>query len=466
MESSEETLLPRKFGFWTGWFVVFASTVGSGILTNSGPILKTTSSPSSLLILWLLGGLLALAGALSLAEMTSGIPQVGGEYTYVRMAYGRAMGFVYGWGMLVIGFCAPIALISYTTNAYVFPALQGVPYFSRFLSLGSETFMTNLGATALITLFTFFHCLGQASSRRLQHATTLFNLCLLTGFGVLGLCSGQGHVSNISSGAGVTNVGLLPLATGMVLVSYAYTGWNGAAYIAGEVINPKITVPRCLIFGCLGITLLYVLVNLVYVAAIPIERIHSLTDTQLNRIAEVSIEALLGTKAARLFSFLFSMGAVAGLSAYILTGPRVAFAMARDGLFPEFVGKLHKTTLAPVTATLAQSGLALLFLWSGTFQQVLTFTGYGLSVMGVMAVAPIFMIRRRPDFSPAFRVPFYPWTPLFFVLVYCAILIGSFLDNPKLSALSLIWVAMGFPLYWLIQKARVLQPVANIPPAP
>lgn len=439
----------RGFGFWTGWFVVIASMVGSGILTNSGPILRETGSYAALGLLWVLGGVLALAGALTLGELSSGIPGAGGDYHFVKEAFGPVWGFVYGWGMGVIGFSAPIALVSYTTAVYLYPIIDPL--------LGGsvpENVFTMVISTGLIVGFSVTHCLGHLSSSSVQVLTTLFNFTLLLALPIGALLSPQGTTTHLTMGKTLASVPTPSWGGYLILVLYAYTGWNAATFLSGEMRNPRRNLPLSLTLGCLAVTLLYLAVNFAYACALTPEIMGKLSETEWQRLAQVSVTYLFGERLAQIFSFLVSLGVLAALSAYILTGPRIFYAMAKDGLFLEVAGRLHQKTHVPVGAILMQGACALLFLWTGTFEQILNIAGYGLAVIGVLVVSTIFVIRRRPEFNPAFRTPLYPLPPVIFLLVSFWSLGVSFYDQPKTSAISLLCMLSGVPIYFFFRKAR------------
>lgn len=429
-----------KFGFWTGFFVVAASMVGSGILTNSGPILKSTGSYPALFLLWALGGVIAAIGAMTLAELASGLPRSGGDYVFVREAFGPAVGFVYGWSMVLLGFAAPVALVSYTTVNFLL-----VP-----LGLPNTPSLVYGGATLLIIAFTAGHCYSHRSSAWLQGATTLFKLAVLLLFAAGGF-AGSGSLSHLSAGAPLSAVKFSDYAMGLVLVLYAYTGWNAAAYLAGEIRDAVRTLPWCLILGTAAVAALYLLVNLFYAYAIPAAEVRGMGDAELNRLAEIAVTRCLGGATGALFSLLAGVGVLASLSAYLLTGPRIVYAMAHDRLFPSVAGKLGKTGV-PVPAVIFQGAFGILFLWSGSFEAVLTFAGYGLTVLGMLVVLPIFKLRGRADFKPRFRVPGYPFTPAVFLLLSSLTLVGGALDSPRTAALSLLSILFGFPLYYLCRR--------------
>lgn len=441
--------LPRRFGFWTSWFVVIASMVGSGILSNSGAILKITENTSSLLILWALGGLISLAGALTLGELASGFPRVGGDYGYVKEAFGRPWGFVYGWTMVIVGFAAPIALVSYTTASFLFPVIKTLLP----VNVTESGFVMFLASVEIVVL-TLSHCISHTHSSWIHNTTTLFNLCVLLGFSTWGLITGPTHAEHFSLGKTLAEVPLTGMGTGFVLVMYAYTGWNAAIYLAGEVKSPEKLLPRSLLLGCLAVTALYLFVNLMYALALPPTAPAQFSQSELSRFAEMAIRALLGPKPSQLFSLFISLGAFAALSAYILTGPRIVYAMAKDGLFPAAGGILHRRSDVPVLATLLQGAIALLFLWSGSFESILNYASYGLAVISNLVIAPIFVLRHRKTFRPPFKVPFYPWTPIFFLIINTTALIAGFIDQPRSSFLSCLSILAGFPVFYFLVHRR------------
>ena len=411
--------------------------VGSGILTNSGPILKSTGSYPALFILWTLGGVIAAIGAMTLAELASGLPRSGGDYVFVREAFGPAIGFVYGWAMVLLGFAAPVALVSYTTVNFLL-----VP-----LGLANSPSAVYIGATLLIITFTAAQCYSHRSSAWLQGATTLFKLAVLLLFAFGGF-GGTGTLSHFSAGTPLAAVKFSDYAMGLVLVLYAYTGWNAAAYLGGEIRDAVRTLPWCLLLGTAAVAALYLLVNLFYAFAVSVDDVKALTDSELNRLAEITVSRSLGNSTGALFSLLAGAGVLASLSAYLLTGPRIVYAMAHDRLFPSVAGKLGASGV-PVPAVIFQGAFAIVFLWSGTFEQVLTFAGYGLTALGMLVVLPIYRLRGRPDFKPRFRVPGYPYTPAVFLILSSLTLVGGAMEAPGTAVLSLLSILVGFPLYFL-----------------
>jgi APA family basic amino acid/polyamine antiporter len=416
--------------------------VGTGILTNSGPIIDSNGSHLICLSLWAVGGVLALCGALTLAEMATAMPHAGGDYIYVNRAYGPAVGFTYGLAMSVLGFAAPCALVSFTTASYLLGFISdSVP----------SPMAIKLMSTGAMLIFTLAHCLGQKSSARVQTFSTLFYVLVLFSLVVGALFSPLSSFSHLLATRTDIPFSLSRLGNGLILVMYAYTGWNAAVYLAGEIKEPQKKLPISLLWGTALVTLFYLALNFAYGFAITPKGISELPKDQAGQLAYTVANVFWGAKGSKIFSLLLSCGVLASLSALILTGPRIVYAMALDGLFPAYFSKVSRLGV-PSRAIVFQSICAIALIWSGTFLEVLNFTGYGLAVVGILVVTPIFALRRLPHYQPTFKVPYYPWLPLIFIVVSVAGLVTGFWQDPKVSFLSFLSVLSGFPLYWVWRR--------------
>ncbi len=428
---------PRRFGFWTGLFVVAASMIGAGVLTTSGYTLQATGNPAAVLALWAVGGLMALCGALTIAELATALPHAGGDYIFVREGFGRGAGFVAGWATFVVGFCGPTAVIAITAATH----LTG-PF-------NLPGWVVPAGATLLIAAVTLAHCLGQTESGRFQVAVTVVTVGVLLAVGAGGILFGDGNWGHLSASHWPPSSQWPALANGLILVSYSYAGWNGAGYIAGEIRDPARLLPRALVFGTLGVTALYLLVNAAYVYALdPADMAARLAkDPEVEKVAETAVARLFGRGTANVFAAVIGLSLVAAVSAYVLTGPRVTFAMARDGMFPAFAGRLHPTRSVPVWATLAQGTLAAAFVWVGSFEKLLDYTSVGLAAVSALVVASVFPLRRRKVLT-AFRMPLYPLPPLLYLTLIIWTVASQVIDADKRTAalLSLGTILAGVPL--------------------
>ena len=451
--------LPRRFGFWTGLFVVVASMVGGGILTTSGFILRDTGSHTVLLALWVLGGVLALCGTLTLAELSSAMPRVGGEYVYVRRAFGPACGFVYGAATMVLAFAAPIAVIAHATVAYLAAAARGLDRGHAVATLFEQAWFTPALASVLIVALSILHILGQRESAWLQGATTLFKLLTLIAIAVLGLCCGEGDVAHFAAGRPLAEQKAGVLAVALIQIAYAYSGWNGAAYLAGEMREPKRNLPLSLISGCVLVTLLYVALNLTYAYALDAREVATLSADEVERIAETAATRLFGARIGSVLALVVGVGLLASLSAFILTGPRVVFAMALDGLLPGRFGTAHRARGTPVVATVLQGALALLVLWSGEFDAMVTYSGAGMAMLSGIVMLSVFALRRRGDSPGPFATPLFPWPPVLYLAVLAWMIVYAIGTDPwptllSIASIALMWPVHGLVARWMGREAR------------
>ena len=297
------------------------------------------------------------------------------------------------------------------------------------------------------------HCLGHGESALVQSATTVFKMAGLAGLAVVCILFGKGSWSHLTAGPPVWEQSAGVLAVSLVYVMYGYTGWNGAVYLAGEIQDPPRLLPRSLLAGCLSVTALYLLMNLMYAYTLDPMQLTRMSESQVKPVAELAAKSAFGSGAARPLSVVIGLGILATVSAFILTGSRVAFVMARDGLFPPLIGRLHAGRGTPAAATVLQAAVSCAILWSGRFQAVLDYTGVGLAVIAGLVVASIFPLRRRALERP-FRTPLYPVPPLLFLTATGWMVASSFLQQPVPSLLSLASIACGFPAYALFQRRR------------
>lgn len=314
-----------------------------------------------------------------------------------------------------------------------------------------------MGATFLILVATIAHCLGHSQSGRIQIAITAVKVSLLVAVGIGGLLFGQGDWGHLSASHWPTASQWPALASGLIYVSYAYSGWNGAAYLAGEIRDPNRLLPRALLWGTLSVVLLYLLVNLAYVFALDPGEMTSrkFDDPAVEKVAETAVMRMFGRDTANVFSVLVGLSLVASVSAYLLTGSRVTFAMASDGFFPTFAGRLHPRRNIPMWATIAQGAVSGAFVWIGSFEQLLGYVSVGLAVVSGLVVASVFPIRRR-QVSGTFRLPFYPLPPLLFLGLVCWTVIQQVIDeSTRIPALlSLATILAGIPLAGWVARRR------------
>ncbi|MBN1346260.1 MAG: amino acid permease [Phycisphaerae bacterium] len=434
--------LRRGFGLSTATYVVIASMVGVGILTTSGYIIKDTGSHAVLLGLWLVGGLLALCGALTVAELAAAMPQAGGEYVYIRETYGRPWAFLYGWISFLIGFSAPAAIASHAAASYLI-----APWTEAGAS--SNVALARALAVGFIVLLTAAHLRGQRVGSRVQNLTTIAKILLLLALAVCGFALGKGNLGHLTIHAPKTGMPWGALGISLVYVMFSYSGWNAATYLAGEIREPRRILPRALLIGCGAVVALYLLLNLLYVYALPAD---AMPADRVETVAALAAERLFGPWIAAPLNVSIGIGLLASVSAFVLVGPRVYFAMAQDGLFPSVAARLDPKTAVPSAAILAQAACTLVLLFSGTFKNILTYAGVGLSISSFFVILAVFVLRiRRPDMDRPFRTPGYPAVPLLFLACTGWMIVFAFKNQPRWSTISLVSILAGIPVYYIWQ---------------
>lgn len=440
METDE---LGRGLGLSTTTYVVIASMVGVGILTTSGYTIKATGSGTVLLALWLVGGVLAMCGALTLAELATALPHAGGEYVFIREAYGHVWAFLYGWVSLLIGFSAPAAIVSHAAAKYlVNPWMPGDDPATITLTRGL--------AVLFIVALTAVHLRGQALGSGVQNVSTIVKLVLLLAIVIGGFALRQGNWAGLAPDLPETGLPWGVLAISLVYVMFAYSGWNAATYLAGEVRDPSRLLPKALLLGCGSVIVLYLLLNVVYLYALPVRDVVAMSCDRVEPIAALAADRLFGPWVAAPLSVAIGIGLLATISAFVFVGPRIYYAMARDGLFPTAAGRLNPKTGAPSTAILAQSACTLVLLFSGTFKNILTYAGVGLSISSFFVILSVFVLRvRRPELHRPFITPGYPVVPLLFLVVSLWMIVFAFQNQPVWSTWTLGSILAGIPIYYI-----------------
>jgi APA family basic amino acid/polyamine antiporter len=438
-EQADHPEMPAGFGLATATFVVVASMVGVGILTMSGFTVAYTGSNALMLGLWVVGGLVALCGALTIAELAAALPKTGGDYVYLREAYGAPVAFLSGWLSFFIGFAGPIAA----------SASFSATYLTAPLGLHEPTgwWVRHVIATVAILVFTLIHVGGRRGSAGVQVAITIVKVGGLTLLAIAGIIVGRGNLANLNDLPTIRPATLQSMLFSLIYISYAYTGWNAAGYLAGEIGDAKRRLPLSILIGTLGVTALYMALNLFYALALPASEIRRVVDTQgfgaVAPIAELASIRLFDVRVSGPLSVAVGLMLFSTLSAYVLTGPRVLHAMAVDGLFPEFAARLTRGSRTPALATFLQSGWALLLLWSAPIDEILIYASVGLALFSMLTVGSVYALRiRRPDLERPFRVPGYPLTPAVFLLVTGALIVAAF-NDPNGKGLASAWYAIG-----------------------
>lgn len=435
---------PTGFGLSTAIYIVVSCMVGVGILTTSGYTVASVQSNALMIALWGIGGAIALCGALSEAELASALPRSGGDYIFIREAYGPFMGFLTGWVTLVFGFGGPIAAAALTSASYWVAAFHeaGAP---------APKHLAPMIASGLILALAAAHMTGARQTVRLQGTTTLAVVVGLILFVIAGLIAGSGNLDNVADwpeDSGRSR--LIPAIISLIFINYGYIGWNSAAYIAGEVRNPQKTLPRALILGTGAVTLFYLAINFVYALALPASEIVARAGRgdDIRPIAELAARTLFGPSIAAPLSLFIGILLASMVSAFIVAGPRVLREMAREGHFPRFAARTSERLGTPAIATGIVAMFALALVWTPNFEDLLKYTSIGLATFSLITVSAVFRLRAtRPDLPRPYRVPGYPLTPLVFIVASIILILVATWDSPRVAAISFASMLAGAPLY-------------------
>lgn len=439
--------MPQIGGF-TAACVLVSNVVGSGIFSTTGFLARDLGDPALILSLWLVGGLLALAGAMSYGELGAALPQAGGDYVYLREAYGPLVGFLSGWASFTVGFGAAMAAAAASFSSYV---LQLVP-------LAPESGpAAKAVAMALVWGLTAVHVAGVGPGGFVQRLLTSSKVAAVLLLIVGGLAYGEGSWDHLaaagpSAGPGAPVVGL-------IFILYAYTGWNVAGYIAGEVAEPRRLLPRIMVGGTLFVMALYLALNLLYFYALPVS---GLAAPPLLPVAEKAASALLGRPGALLVGVTLCVSIAGAVSAMVWAGPRVYLAMARDGLLPAAFSRTGRTTGVPGRAIVLQTAWTTVLILSGTFEELVVYSGVVLAAFGALTVGALIVLRRRrPSLPRPYRVPLYPWVPGLFIAA-CLVIVGySLVARPGEAALGAATILAGLPLYLVWGRRGRTSPPAS-----
>jgi APA family basic amino acid/polyamine antiporter len=440
--------LDRRLGPYDAAAVVISNVIGGGILFTPPLVAANVPHPWLFLATWLAGGALAFAGAMAYAELAALRPRAGGEYVYLREAYGRLTGFLTGWTSFVAGFSGAIAANAVFLVLYLDRFVPGVadvtPLFVlRIPFVPLTVSRQSLVALAAIGLMAWIHLRGVGPGRLVSNVLAGLKVTALVAFIGLGFSFGVGSSANLQQAAGP--VSAAPWLLALVPVMFSYSGWNAAAYLAEEIRDPGRNVPRALALGTVAVIAIYFFLNLLFIYVLPVGELAKVEGSVLDVIAD----RLLGARAGDIMGIVSIVSLAASISAMTFAGPRVYFAMARDGLFFEGAGRVHRAYKTPAVAIVAQAIWASVLVLSGGAAALTRYTGFAVVLFAGVAVAAVFVLRRREPHAPRpFHALGYPIAPAVFALASLAIVANALWSDPGPSGAGLIVMAAGIPLFW------------------
>ncbi|MGV3540627.1 MAG: APC family permease [Rufibacter sp.] len=423
-----------KIGFSAAISIVIANMVGTGVFTSLGFQVMGIKSYFPLLVLWAVGGVVALAGALTYGELAAAMPRSGGEYQYLSRLYHPLVGFLSGWVSITVGFAAPTALAAMALGKYVQSVYPGVD--ASLLSL------------AVVAVVTAIHCLNIRTGAAFQVFFSGLKVFLLLAFIIAGLFLTPADSISIMPVEGDWSLLISPaFAISLIYVSYAYSGWNAAIYLSGDIANPKRNLPRALIAGTLVVALLYLGLNYVFLRSTPLSALEG--QVEVGYLAAGNIFGAVGGKA---MGMLIALLLVSTVSAMIIAGPRVSKAMGEDLVALKFLARTSAKGI-PVRAILLQSLITTALILTASFEQVLTYAGFTLNLFSFLAVLGVFILRKKKRTAAGYKTWGYPVTPLLFLGLSLWTMVFLLKDQPLESLAGLGTVTMGIVLYLANQWA-------------
>jgi basic amino acid/polyamine antiporter, APA family len=443
------TSLLRQLGIGSATALVISNMIGTGILTTSGFLAGQLGSAQLVLAIWGVGAVCALAGAFCYSELGVNFPSSGGEYVYLTEAFGPTWGFMTGWISFFAGFSAPIAAAALAFSDYLGHFSAGLRLDSARHVVGSGSWELRVGAaqilaSAIIALFTIVNCLGIRRTARVQNVLTSLKILIILTFLIMGFAFGQGSWENFTHPAVRTSITPLfaQFFVSLFYIYVSYSGWNAATYVAEELKQPARTLPLSLAYGTALVATLFIGLNVLFIYAVPLESMKGVVA-----VGALAAQHLFGPAVAGIFSAAMALSLLATVNAEVTIGPRVYYAMAKNGAFFSMAAKVDPRWHTPVIAIVCQ-GVCSILMTVSPFLNLLLYIGLLLNFFAVLSVGSLFIFRRRPGWQKLGVVSFaYPLVPAFFVAVGVWMTVLGVMLRPGISAVAVLTVAAGAVVY-------------------
>jgi len=451
-----QTSLLRGLSLTDSVLLMVGGIIGSGIFLTAGPIAAAVRTPLLFLGVWLAGGLISLLACFAFAEMGAMYPEAGGQYVYLREAFGEFPAFLYGWMVFAVIQSGSIAALAVGFADYLGAFFPVVAAHARMVSIGGWSLTRgDIVAVAAIVLLTWVNVVGLRRGSALINVATWAKFVAIGAFVLLGLAMGHGHWSNYSvsldAGQPFTFSQMLSgFGVALISVFWAFDGWVYVTWVAGEIKDPQRVLPRAMVLGVLLVSLIYLVINAVYLYALPITQI-----AKEETIAQAAAVTLFSSSAGRWLSATIALSRFGALSCMVLSGARVPFAMARDRAFFQSMGRLHPRYRTPAVSLVALSALGVVFALSGTFDQLYTYVMFMQVVSYAATVAGLFVLRRtRPEAPRPYRCTGYPYLPALYVIVAGAWALNSVFTRPRETLIGIGIAFLGAPFYYFWRRQR------------
>jgi APA family basic amino acid/polyamine antiporter len=455
--SKAQPTLVRGLGLLDSVLLLVSGIIGSSIFLTAKDIATPLPQPVLFILVWALGALISLCACFAFAELGSMFPDSGGQYIYLREAYGDLTAFLYGWMLFSVANGGSIAALSVAAAAYMG---QVVPAVSQshiaFTVVGIAVTRAHLFALVLIAVLTYVNVVGLRWGALLQNVSTWTKFTAMAAFVGLGFLIGKGHWSNFQSHGVSLTMGLGPgqlisvLGVGLIAVFWAYDGWVYITWVAGEVKEPRRNVPLAMVLGVLAVAVIYIAMNLTYMYALPIKEIAS-----YETIAHAAAAALFSPRAAAWLSLMIAVSCFSAAATCTLSGARVYLAMAQDGVFFKRMSVIHPKWRTPAFSLVGQGMWAAILTLSGGYDKLYTFVIYGMVLSYTLTVIALFWLRwKRPEVPRPYRCTGYPWLPAIYVLVGAAWTLNTIVTRPVQAFWGTAIILAGAPLYLYWKRSK------------
>lgn len=426
------TELKRELGLFTCILLVIGNIIGVGIFTTPGEIARDLPSAGWVLVAWLIGGLMATAGALTYAELGTMYPKAGGNYVFLREAYGPLWGFLYGWAYSLVTSAGTIALLAIG--------------FAEYLGMHTGGWTSKIFSIVVVLVLTALNSRDVKIGASIMDAVTGIKIVAMLGLVVLGFAMGKGEMANFTPFfSGDSGNALFAIAVALVPMAFAYSGWNSSTLMSEEMKDPSRMLPISLIAGTLATAGIYILMNAIYLYAIPLPQL-----TQDGKVAYTAAENLFGGWGPRFIQVLVATSTLGCLTASLLSNPRIVFALGRDGYFFEFAGRVHPKYGTPSGAIIFEGLWACLLILVGDFGLILKVLSVPLVIIGTMTVASIYVFRfRYPDHPRPYKCWGYPVVPALYVLISLFMLYATIVKRGIYGPIGIGIFLAGVPAYYL-----------------
>ena len=449
---SQEPSLVRGLSLLDSVLLLVSGIIGSSIFLTAKDIAGPLPNPKLFFLVWVLGGVISLCACVAFAELGSMFPDSGGQYIYLREAYGDLVAFLYGWMLFAVANGGTIAALSVASAAYMGNIIPAISQEHVIFSLAGIPFTrAHAVGLALITILTYVNVFGLRWGALLQNVSTWTKFTAMAIFVVLGFTIGKGHWSNFTAHPpGGLSMGLSPgqlisaLGVGLIAVFWAYDGWVYITWVAGEVNDPRRNVPLAMVLGVLAVGAIYLAMNMTYVYALPLNEV-----AKYETIAHAAATRLFSPGAAVWLSAMIAISCFSAAAACTLSGSRVYLAMAQDGVFFRRMAVIHPKWRTPAFSLIGQGIWAAVLTMSGRYDQLYTYVIFGMVLSYTLTVIGLFVLRwKRPNVPRPYRCTGYPWLPAIYVLVGVAWTLNTIIQRPTEAFWGATIVLIGVPGYW------------------